>query len=362
MMPRSNEGIAMNAPLKLRPDFREALRVERRSWSRAITARALSSPQRSAEKILARNWPHDSKAELILKGAASPSSTTNTGLPPHDIVGAFRSLAPGSAAWKLFANDAALKLDLTGVSTVSIPHVASFPPQPVFVAEGAPGPVVQWSLMKSVVGPARKIMVISAISEELESASPQSVSGVIGRVLSDATNKSIDVIAFDANAGDAVRPPGLLFGVTPITAATAGAYLQETIAKDLSNLVGAIGAAGIDPSDVVYVSGPREVSLMQNLADVDAIMSLGVPAKTVIAVAVSGVASGYRGPVEIDISRESVLHFEASSPGEIVSTPGVSATPSKSLFQSGLIAVRVRANAAWAAAPGAVAYTTGVNW
>jgi hypothetical protein len=204
--------------------------------------------------------------------------------------------------------------------------------------------------------------VLSAFSEELENASPQSVAAVIGRVLSDATNKSIDAIAFDANAGTAIRPPGLLFGVTPTAAAAAGATLQETILKDLSNLIGAIAATGIDPNDTVVIAGAREASLIQNLTEFDALMSLAVPAKTIIAFAPSGVASGYQGPPEIDTSKEAVLHFEGASPGEIVSSPGVSAAPSKSIFQSCLIAVRVRAEAAWAAAPGAVQFAQNVNW
>ena len=50
-------------PIPLRPAYAEAARIERRSWSRALAASALSSPQRgSAEKILARNWPHDGRA------------------------------------------------------------------------------------------------------------------------------------------------------------------------------------------------------------------------------------------------------------------------------------------------------------
>jgi hypothetical protein len=174
----------MTAPIKLRADRAETFRAERRAWARAITCRALANNERgSAAQIMRRNWPHDGRAELILKSPVSPASTTNTGLPGHDVVDAFRSLAPGSAAFQLFDHPSALKLDLRGVRSISIPHVASFPPAPVFVGEGSPGPVVQWSLMKSAVGPVRKILIIAAVSEELENASPQSVSAVIGRVL-----------------------------------------------------------------------------------------------------------------------------------------------------------------------------------
>lgn len=339
----------------------ETRRLEQRSWSRVIAARALSSPQRSAEKILRASWPSDDRAALIMKAAVSPTSTSDGPL-LADQIAVFRSLFPGSALWRLLDNPNALKLDLKGVNTISVPHVGNFP-QPVFVGEGQPGPVVQWSMTRAVVGPAKKILVLSAVSEELEAASPQSVAGVIGRVLSDSTGKSIDFIGFDASPGDDIRPPGLLFGVAPTPPAAAAAVLQETIAADMSNLAGTIGNAGIDPSDVQFIAGPREVSLMRSLVNADnAIMSLGVPSKTIIAVAPAGLASGVVGVPEISTSKEAVLHREDASPGEIVSTPGVSASPSTSMFQSFLIAVRVRAECSWAAAPGAAQVVENVNW
>jgi hypothetical protein len=354
----------MQTSRALVPEDLQNGRRERRSWSRAITAYALASSERgSPEKILRANWPHDPRAQAILKAAVSPTSTAD--FPAQDTIAAFRSLAPGSAAWKLFDHPSALRLDLRGVRSITIPHVANFPSQPVFIAEGAPGPVVQWSLMKSAVGPVRKIMVLSAVSEELESASPQSVSAVIGRVLADAVNKSIDAIAFDSNPGTAIRPPGLLFGVTPLTA-TSGTDQAQNMFTDLGNLVGAIGAAGIDPSEAVLIASPREAMSLILRAGAQfnstVLMSLGVPDKTIIAAAPAGIASGYQGPPAIDTSKEAVLHREGASPGEIVSSPGVVAAPSTSIFQSYLLAIRVRAEAAWAAAPGAVQVTNTVNW
>src|SRR5262245_35214842 len=58
-------------------------RIERRSWSLALATHALSSPQPgTAEKILRRNWPQDSRADVILKTAMTPLSTAD--FPPVD--------------------------------------------------------------------------------------------------------------------------------------------------------------------------------------------------------------------------------------------------------------------------------------
>jgi hypothetical protein len=83
-------------------------------------------------------------------------------------------------------------------------------------------------------------------------------------------------------------------------------------------------------------------------------MSLGLPSKTVVAVAPAGIASGYQGPPIIETGREALLHFDDSAPADIVDTVGTVAAPSRSLFQTDLIGIRIKANAAWCAAPGSV--------
>src|SRR5690242_13909698 len=107
----------------------DAQPLERRSWCRAIAANALGTVRRSnALEILRHAWPRDERAALILRAATSPTSLAD--FPVTDIVGVFRSLAPGSAALALFERGA--KLDLTGINSIRIPNVASWPPQPVF--------------------------------------------------------------------------------------------------------------------------------------------------------------------------------------------------------------------------------------
>jgi hypothetical protein len=336
--------------------------AEARSMQRAIAAQALSTcGHGKAEKILKDHFPTDSRAAIILKAAVTPTSTSD--FPATDVIGAFRSLAPGSAAWKLFDHPSALKLDLRGYHQINIPHVANLPPAPVFVGEGMPGPVLTWSFVNNALGPVRKILVFAGISEELDAASPQNASAVIGRVLADATNKSVDAIAFDANPGDAIRPAGLLNGVTPINNANGTDEWRNT-QDDLADLIGAIGDAGIDPTDAVFVVGPREAALIRQRSgdlDNDVLMTLGLPKGTVLCVAPAGIASGYQGPPEIETSK-ATLHREGTTPAEIVSTPGIVAEPSTSFFQSYLIAIKVRAEAAWCAAPGAVQFVQSVNW
>jgi hypothetical protein len=88
-----------------------------------------------------------------------------------------------------------------------------------------------------------------------------------------------------------------------------------------------------------------------------------VAAKTVIAVAPAGIASAYQGPPTVETGKHGAWQLADSNPAEIVGSGGaVAEPPVVSAFQSYLISIKVRAEAAWCAAPGAVQVVQNVNW
>ena len=341
--------------------------LERRSWQRAIAAKVLASKYTNdASKIAADTvksaWPNDDRALMITRGAVTP--TTSADWWSYNPVVAYRSLCPNSAALALF--QMGMALDLTGATTIRIPSVPTAVGQPVpavFVEEGKPAPSVQWNFDADIIlGPARKLLMLSAVTEELENCTPDTASAVIGRVLVDVANRGIDATAFSSADPDVATPAGLLFGVEAIDAASAG---PDAMVTDLGNLTGAIGAAGIDASDAVFVAGPAEVTKMKAKLgprfDFPILMTLGLPAKSVACFAPAGVASGYQGPPVITTNKNAAWHFEGSTPTDISSGAGIAA-PVKSALQAALIAISVRANFAWAVAKGAAQAITAVNW
>ena len=85
---------------------------------RAIAASVLGKIKRvDAGRVLRQTWPRDEHAELLLRGAQTHTKTTD--FISYDQIGAFRSIAPSSAALRLF--------------DIKVPHVASVPQKPVFV-------------------------------------------------------------------------------------------------------------------------------------------------------------------------------------------------------------------------------------
>jgi hypothetical protein len=131
---------AMNEqrPLPLRPD-RAALRAaDRRSFVRACTALALSSnpaSNRTSDAVL-KAWRDDATAARFLKAAQTPTGTGD--FPQAVATVVLPLLAPSSASARLMS--LAASIDLTGISTVSLPYVGATgrPPVP-FIPEGSPG-------------------------------------------------------------------------------------------------------------------------------------------------------------------------------------------------------------------------------
>jgi hypothetical protein len=135
---------------------------------------------------------------------------------------------------------------------------------------------------------------------------------------------------------------------------------------DLAALVGAMGTAGVDPSNAVFVAGPREAMILQArlgvFSGVSVLMTLGLPAKSVAAFAPAAITSGYRDAPVIETSKEAVYHEEAATPLPIVGSAGAIAAPVRSVFQTNGIAVRVRAHVAWAVATGGAQWVQNINW
>jgi hypothetical protein len=334
---------------------RNALAAERqRAFARAATAIALGAVRKAdPTSILRTEWPNDDRAGAVLKAVSGPIDTTTTAL-GLDAVTVLPALAPSSAAMKLF--QLGTKLDLRGKHSISVPNIA-VPPGPIFIAEDAPAPAVEFPFGKTAVGPVRTIRLHSAISRELEQASPESAVLIVSRILGDAAAKGIDLVAFSTGADDGTKPAGLLHGVTPLTAAPAG---TDSLMEDVASLTAAIAAAFIDPDGVVFIAAPRQAMALRikpsPLFDSPVILAAALPDKTVIAAAPGGIYFGYDGGAEVDSSREALIHFEDTTPLPLLA-PGT-----RSAFQTDVIFLRCRARAAWCAYPGAIQIVQGVNW
>jgi hypothetical protein len=367
-MLRRTEEWFMNAPARgipLRPDRDAMFAEERQSWGRALAALVIANREHAEPAaVLKATWPDDRATAIRLKAATSPTSTGNAPALLLDVVQAFRSLAPASAALALF--EKGLQVDLRGVNMITLPSLANVPPPGVFVAEGAPAPNLQFHFGGgAVLGPTRKILLLAAASGELESAVAGTMSAVLGKVLSDTAARGLDAAAFGTQAADDTVPQGFLHGVTPVAAAAAGA---DAMVQDIAALLHAIAVSNIDMTGAVFIAGAAEVGILKTKVgprfDYSLLSTLALPAKTVVCVAPAAVASAYADPPQIEVLKIPAVHFEGSDPLPIASpgSPPTVAAPVYSHFQADMISLKCRARCAWAVLPGGASFVSGINW
>jgi len=359
----------MNASVRrgipLRPDAASLEAAQRRSFARALSGMVLSSfgRNRSAEEIIETAWPDDRDAILVTRAAAPPLGTA--GFPSITSVAGFALLSPEAAATRLFQHPSTIKLDFAGVAQYSIPHVGSVP-EPVFIEEGAPAPVIAVDFDGTACGPTKKLMFLAGLSGELEFATPETASAIISATMSAAAAKALDRAVFSSTPADDTRPPGLFVGASPITPEAGGG--SAALVADIAALVQTIADAGISTADLVFVAGPAAATKLKLLASPAFTAPIyecaAMPGDSVAAIAPAGVATGYSGAPEISTTKQGVAHF--ASPALPIAVPGspdpVVSAPTYSGFQMGLLLLRVKVRCAWVALPGAVARIDGVTW
>jgi HK97 family phage major capsid protein len=251
-----------------------------------------------------------------------------------------------------------------------------------FVGEGAAIPVRQGAFSSQTLTP-KKMAVISTWTREMSDHSTPAIEGLIREAIQQDTSVAVDTVLIDANAATAIRPAGLLNGVT-VTTATAGGGIAALIG-DLTALLGALTTSTYGnlrtPTFLVNPTDMLRASLLQaantgifpfqsqiaagNLNGVPLIDSTTVPAKTMILVdAADFVVVGGEAP-RLEISDQATLHMEDTAPAELVGTgtPGTVASPQRSLFQTDSLALRMVMPLNWVQRrTGTVAWTQNVSW
>jgi hypothetical protein len=337
-----------------------------RSVARMLASVALGPRLREdPEKLVTKTWPSDIQAELLTRAAVAPTSTTDATALTPTMTGAFlHALAPQSAASRLF--DRCLKLDFSAAHQFLIPY-PSLLPVPIFIGEGQPMPMVQASLGSAIVGPTRKILLGSAVSNELEFCTPENASVIIGRILCDHTSRNFDHYVFDDVAADDSRPAGLLNGVTAL-APTAGGG-SNAMTMDVANIAAAVAAAGGNADNVVFIANAAQATTLRLLSGPNftnlVLGTSGIADGTIVGVDPLAIATGYAGLPTVETAHHATAHFEDANPQPLGTSgaPNMVAAPTRSGWQTSTLFLKIRMQATWATLmPGAVQVVENVTW
>jgi len=228
-----------------------------------------------------------------------------------------------------------------------------------FIGEGEPIPVKQGALTSAPMTP-KKLAVITTFTREMARATSGQIQAYVRQWIVEDTAKVLDTRLLDALPATAVRPAGLLNGVTPIVGA--GSDLVDIVA-DFRNIMASLLVNGqgmrlvwlLNPVDALslglltnaagfFVFGPELEN--DRLLRQSVIVSNNVAAGTMILLDVSAFVTASDPTPEFMVSEEATLHMEDTTPLPI--NGGTPASPVRSLFQTATIGVRMIQEMNWA--------------
>lgn len=323
--------------------------------------------------------------EWAMRAASAPAMTNVTGwaaeLVGQVITDFMQLLVPKSIFPRLSALGLALTFGRNG--RIIVPTRSTTPTiAGSFVGEGQPIPVRQGLFTSTVLTP-KKMAVITTWTREIDEHSVPAIEGLLRQAIQEDTAIAIDSVLLDTNAATAIRPAGILNGVTPMTPTAGGGF--NALVGDIKQVSGALLAATqghvrnpcwlMNPQQVNSISLTAmpgygafpfkdEVSRGQ-LQSWPIIDSGTVPLGEVVAIdAADFVSVGSEGP-RFEISDQATLHMEDTTPLAIGSagTPPTVAAPARSLWQTDSMALRLILPMNWVVRrAGVVAYVPGVTW
>jgi hypothetical protein len=352
-------------PSDLRPDP-PGRAVTRAAF--AVARNAIADVQRGAPEMAESLWPHDRAAHAVTKAATSPAtigSVSWAGVLSGTVTSDFLSSLVGmSAGAKLI--DAGMIIDLTGKYAVLLPHRSNNLPDSntQWIGESNAIPVRQYALATSTLGPVHKLATsVVATRELLRGPGGEEV---LAQLMREDVAVSLDASLFSNAAATAIRPAGLMAGITALTATPSTGGLEAALRGDIAKLAAVVTATG--SANVAFVVSPAGAVRLASYPtivgpNVQVWPSLAVADGTIIAIAVDSFVSGFGSVPRINTSDAAVLHMEDTSPLQIGTAGPTVASPSRSLWQTDSIAIRCILDAAWCLrSTAAVSWMSGVLW
>jgi len=358
---------------------------------RALTCQLLSHISKETHyvnptEMMVRHYGEDRATkevmDVITRAASAPATTTTSGwasqLVATAIVDFIDQLQPLSVYPSLAAKGPRFSFGRSGV--ISIPARAATPTVGGgFIAEGAPIPVKQGAFSAATITP-RKLGVITTFTREIGLYSTPDIESLLRSMILDDTATAIDSVLLSASAGTTTAPPGLRNGVSGQTPTSGGGF--NALVGDVKNLVGVLVAANSLRAPV-WIMNPAEalsISLTQNAggdfpfkAEINGGAFMGFPvilsttqtAKTVILLDAADFFSATSDSPVFAVSDTATLHMEDTTPLAIgtVGSPNTVAAPTRSLFQTDTLAIRMTMDANWAMRrTGVIAWVAAVTW
>lgn len=361
--------------------------------------------RRALIDIAKETYPERTDIDAVFKAVTNPAVTTVAGwaaeLVDTAILDFLEALLPVSVYAQL--RDRGIRFSFGRNGQIRIPRRNRPRNAPgdlrgAFVGEGNPIPVRRGSFGSITLIP-HKMGVISTYSREMAQQSTPQIESLIREGIVEDTADAIDQALLDNVAGDAIRPAGLLNGITPVAGATTGTLVEKItadVAAALAPFIAANAADGLvwlmNPANAFKASWAttplgtwpfRDQIAAGGLAGYPIIQSTNVPTTKLMLVRARDFVSSTDDTPEFDVSDVATIHEDdggypadqAMRPGTstvlpIVSDPAgipplatATADPVRSLWQTASIGIRMLLGMDWAMRrPGMMVVIDPIAW
>jgi HK97 family phage major capsid protein/HK97 family phage prohead protease len=341
------------------------------------------------ERVLADfGWSEDlgvrTCLDWVMRAASAPATTTTSGWADALVQQQWADFISALLIASVYSPLSALgdRYTMARYGVINIPVEGTTPTVAgSFVAEGAPIPVRQTAFSSLPLG-LKKMAVITSFTREIYEHSTPNIDTQLRGMISRHTSVAIDTILLDNNAATTIRPAGLRSGVSGQTPTAGGGF--AALVADLKALLGVLVTAN-SLRNPVWIMNPQQalsISLTQSAAGVGVfpfkaeieagrlmgypvITSPTVPVTMVILLDAADFVSLTGDDPRFELSDQATLHMEDTTPLQIgtAGAPPTVAAPTRSMFQTDSIALRMIMPMNWAMRrTGLVAWVTGVTW
>jgi hypothetical protein len=342
-------------PIPLRPDPAARARNALRTVARACLYAARNAGKTPSMIETKHPWADDARAiEWLTRSPVSPTSVAATSALAHVQVNFLPSLVPTSAAAAVIART--LQASFEGAVSISYPTLTL--PFSGWVSEGQSIPVLQGTSGAGVTLSPYKLASILTLTNEMISAG--NAENVLMQVLKENVGPTLDAVFFtNAAASAGLSPAGILNGAISVTATLGTA--SNPVASDIAKLEAALAPVS-GAGNMVIVAAPAQASMIRSIIiDPPPVYTTNaLAAGTVVGLVPEAIVSANSAP-NVSASIETTLHM-STTPAELVTTPGVVASPQKSMFQTDSLALRFTMDTTWIKRGAGVAVCSGVNW
>jgi hypothetical protein len=298
---------------------------------------------------------------FVTRATTSPLTTTTAAAVMATGQGTFAALAP-SAAFARLLTRCSLAFNFDQQKKVMVPSMAASASDVGFVAEGGGTmlPVIGGTVSAATLEP-RTLGCLIVLSREALVHSLPNAEQVIRARLAAGLALSIDSKMFDAVAGDTVRPPGLLNGVSATVASTE-TIKGEAMRADVAALVGAVSVVA-NGAPIVLIAAPKQAAAYAieygAQAPFEMFPSNALTAGVVIAIATNTLAHAVDPTPTFELGEQgAILMDTAPGSGSLLASGTV-----QSLWQSGMVGLKCVFEADWALCTSSgVAWTQSVTW